>query len=233
SKKNEYIFVHSKTGERYLMPPEIDPVFDSIIGDYESSEGLNIRDLAALIVLQNKTSNEGASNFLNELFSIIRSTQRVEIDRWGTFMLQNENQSDSTEALVFIPDKSLKDLVNKPFANFEPTLLNEGVEPDLMTISDSEEKKDEIILPESVETVLENQVIETAEKEKVSPIFEQEQSGNEIAKCTPTEKFVSESLHSKKFVKKKNLFVPIMGVVAVAAAILFFLCRSENEKSKK
>jgi nucleoid DNA-binding protein len=222
SKKNEYIFVHSKTGERYLMPPEIDPVFDSIIGDYESSEGLNIRDLAALIVLQNKTSNEGASNFLNELFSIIRSTQRVEIDRWGTFMLQNENRSDSTEALVFIPDKSLKDLVNKPFANFEPTLLNEGVEPDLMTISDSEEKKDEIILPESVETVLENQVIETAEKEKGSPIFEQEQSDNEIAECTPTEKSVSESLHSKKFVKKKNLFVPIMGVVAVAAAILFF-----------
>jgi hypothetical protein len=77
-------------------------------------------------------------------------------------------------------------------------------------------------LPESVEPVLENQIIETAEKEKVSPIFEQEQSGNEIAECTPTEKSVSEPLHSKKFVKKKNLFVPIMGVVAVAAAILFF-----------
>jgi nucleoid DNA-binding protein len=222
SKKNEYIFVHSKTGERYLMPPEIDPVFDSIIGDYESSEGLNIRDLAALIVLQNKTSNEGASNFLNELFSIIRSTQRVEIDRWGTFMLQHENQSDSTEALVFIPDKSLKDLVNKPFANFEPTLLNEGVEPDLMTISDSEEEKNEIIVAESMEAVSENQVLETQENGITPSIVEQEETVHEVAEYTPTKKSVTESLHSKKFVKKKNLFVPIMGVVAVAAAILFF-----------
>ena len=233
SKKNEYIFVHSKTGERYLMPPEIDPVFDSIMGDKELSEGLNIHDLAALIVSRNKTTIEGASNFLNELFSIIRSARRVDIDRWGTFMLQHENQSDSTETHVFIPDKSLKDLVNKPFANFEPTLLNEGFEPDLMTISDSEEEKGEIILSESIEAVLEDPVIETQENEIASSIVEQEETAHEIAECTPTEKSVSESLHSKKLVKKKNLFVPIMGVVAVAAAILFFFVPIEKRKRQE
>ncbi len=233
SKKNEYIFVHSKTGERYLMPPEIDPVFYSIIGDKELSEGLNIHDLAALIVSRNKTTIECASNFLNELFSIIRSAQRVDIDRWGTFMLQHENQNDSTETHIFIPDKSLKDLVNKPFANFEPTLLNEGFEPDLMTISDSEEEKDEIILSESIEAVLEDRVIETQENEIASSIVEQEETAHEIAECTPTEKFVSESLHSKKLVKKKNLFVPIMGVVAVAAAILFFFVPIEKRERQE
>lgn len=222
SKKNEYIFVHSKSGERYLMPPEIDPVFDSLIGDNKSSDGLNIHDLAALIVSRNKTTIEGASNFLNELFSIIHSAQRVEIDRWGTFMLQHENQNNAIETRVFIPDKSLKDLVNKPFANFEPTLLNEGFEPDLMTISDSEEEKKEIIMSEFVETVLIDQAVETEIEETASPIVEEEEAVHEITKCAPTEKSVSKTLYSKKLVKKKNLFVPIMGVVAVAAAILFF-----------
>jgi nucleoid DNA-binding protein len=222
SKKDEYIFVHSKTGERYLMPPEIYPVFNSLIGDNASSDGLNLHDLAVLIVSRNKTTIECASNFLDELFSIMRSTPFLEIDRWGTFMVQHENQSDSTETRVFIPDKSLKDLVNKPFANFEPTLLNEGFEPDLMTISDSEEEKNEIIVAESMEAVSENQVLETQENGITPSIVEQEETVHEIAECTPTEKSITESLHSKKLVKKKNLFVPIMGVVVVAAAILFF-----------
>lgn len=118
-KKAETIHIDEATGQRFLYPPAIvasffihnSPDFQLIVGSNETN------NLANMLLAKSELSREETHAFLNELQHIITSTGEsdcVTIDNLGTF-----------ENLSFVPDDSLKESVNKPFAHFEAVLLHD------------------------------------------------------------------------------------------------------------
>lgn len=119
-KKAETIHIDEATGQRFLYPPAIvasffihnSPEFQLIVG---ANEAENLTDM---LLAKSELSREEIHVFLNELQHIITSANEsdcVAIDNLGTF-----------ENLSFVPDNSLKESVNKPFAHFEAVLLHDG-----------------------------------------------------------------------------------------------------------
>ncbi len=136
---------------------------------------LTIQEIAHVLVDKNGLTVQDANRFAQEMFSIIQ--QRLETDNLvkvkglGTFKTisveARESVSvrtgervriDSHTKVTFTPDTVMRELVNKPFSQFETVVLNDGVE-----FTDIPEEEEE---PE-IETLME------AEPEP-EPIIEQE-----------------------------------------------------------
>lgn len=108
---------------------------------------LTIQEIAKILVEKNKLSTKEANLFAATMFEIIQqqldSDGLVKIKGLGTFkMIRVEAREsvsvrtgervmiDSHAKITFTPDVSMKELVNKPFSQFETVVLNEGVEFD-------------------------------------------------------------------------------------------------------
>ncbi len=189
-KQSEYILRDRETNERYLMPPAVEVVFESL-------------------------------------------TEKTE-------------EESSTFNLFFTPDEVLNKSVNSPFTNFEPTLLNEGVEfPGIQEVIAGEDEEVEPGKPGEVETAEISEETRTSAPTEIS---------DESAEILPDEVSASESLdfpeiipagkpvtphisdtpcvrddryrrpdHKRTKRKKTSaVWIPIMGGVAIALAGLFF-----------
>lgn len=105
---------------------------------------LNMQDLIDLLVAKNDVSKEEAESFIVELFNLIEkglaTDELTKIKDFGTFKLTHIQERESIDVntqekivipphrrVTFVPAQLLKSLVNKPFAHFETTPLNEGV----------------------------------------------------------------------------------------------------------
>ena len=133
---------------------------------------INLSQLAKALTLKRKMSQKDAEAFLREFFDAIiqnvTTDKLVKIKGLGTFklieVLDRESVNVSTgerfvipghTKLSFTPDASLKDMVNKPFADFQTVVINEGTsleemeripqeeeeseqEPEFITVSESE-----------------------------------------------------------------------------------------------
>lgn len=108
------------------------------------SSKLNMHDIANLLVGKNDISKEEAYKFLVELFILIEKGLSVDeltkLKDFGTFKLTHIQERESIDVntkekiiipshrrVSFTPAQLLKSLVNKPFAHFEATVINEGV----------------------------------------------------------------------------------------------------------
>ena len=108
------------------------------------SSKLNMQDIAKLLVAKNDISKEEAESFLVGLFSLIEKGLSVDeltkVKDFGTFKLTHIQERESVDVntkekiiipahrrVSFAPAQLLKSLVNKPFAHFETTPVNEGV----------------------------------------------------------------------------------------------------------
>lgn len=105
---------------------------------------LNMQDIIDLLVAKNDISKEEAESFIVELFYLIEkglaTDELTKIKDLGTFKLTHIQERESVDVntkekilipahrrVTFVPAQLLKSLVNKPFAHFETTPLNEGV----------------------------------------------------------------------------------------------------------
>ena len=105
---------------------------------------LNMQDIVDLLVANNEISKEEAELFVVQFFSIIENglatDELVKVKDFGSFKLTHIQARESVnvntqEKIVipahrrvsFLPAPLLKDLVNKPFAHFETTPLNDGI----------------------------------------------------------------------------------------------------------
>ena len=105
---------------------------------------INLQQLAKTLAQKKNLSQKDAETFLKEFFdSIIQNVttdKLVKIKGLGTFklieVLDRESVNVNTgerfiipghSKLSFTPDTALKDLINKPFADFQTTIINEGV----------------------------------------------------------------------------------------------------------
>jgi nucleoid DNA-binding protein len=139
---------------------------------------LTIQEVAKVLVEKNGLDPKDASHFASEFFALIlqqlQQDDQVKIKGLGTFKIINvearESVSvqtgervviDSHSKVTFTPDTVMKELVNKPFSQFETVVLNDGVE-----FADLKDEKDDAV-EEKEETVEEQQPV-------VAPIIEDE-----------------------------------------------------------
>ena len=104
---------------------------------------INLQQLAKTLAQKKNISQKDAESFLKEFFdSIIQNVTTdkvVKIKGLGTFklieVLDRESVSVNTgerfvipghTKLSFVPETALKDLINKPFADFQTVVINEG-----------------------------------------------------------------------------------------------------------
>lgn len=156
-------------------------------------------------------------------------------------------KQEGEEYLIsFEEDDSLKSIINSAFQNFEPTLLNEGVELSGVPVITTEEPEPEIeepeieVFPEVKEDVLEPEypaeVPEDEDITKVDDPFIESVTG--INDTKPEEE--PEKKHIEKRLKPKSrsrnnsrVMIPILGGVAIVLATLFFFNGMADKKNSK
>ena len=147
---------------------------------------LTLQDLAIILAEQTGKEVQEAERFLQEFIAVVTegvyTDKLVKVKGLGTFKIIRVEERESVSVnsgerfhipshykFAFVPDKDLKELVNKPFSWFETTELSEGVTfSDLNTSSepvDNEEASDE-----SVEEVLPDSPPEEKAPEPEEPV---------------------------------------------------------------
>ena len=154
---------------------------------------LTIQDIAKVLVEKSGLTQKEANKFATEMFSIIQQRleedELVKIKGFGTFKIINvearESVSvrtgervmiDSHAKVTFTPDTVMKELVNKPFSQFETVVLNDGVEFD-----DVAEDNEEDVAPveDVISPVEELPVVEMAQVEEEPQVVETPQIDEE------------------------------------------------------
>ena len=117
-----------------------------------------ISDIATILAEKHGMSIKDAEGFVSCLFDVVNDGLRyeklVKIKGLGTFKVIDVKERASVDVntgerividgrskITFTPDSVLKELVNKPFSQFETVVLNDGVTFD--DINSSEEKDDD------------------------------------------------------------------------------------------
>ena len=104
-----------------------------------------ISDLASFLVNKHDIKQKDAEKFISQMFDLIHeeleADKQVKVKGLGTFKLTTVKDRASVDVntgeriiiegrdkMTFTPDASMKNLVNKPFAQFETVILKEGVD---------------------------------------------------------------------------------------------------------
>ena len=148
-------------------------------------ERVSILEIAAILTAKSKLKKKDADRFANTIFEVVKdglATDRlVKIKGLGTFKVIDIESRESVnvntgervvieghEKVTFTPDTTMKELVNKPFSQFETVVLNEGVEFD-----DPVEPEEPVEAGEAVEAVEAVETVEPVEPvEAVEPVQE-------------------------------------------------------------
>ena len=162
---------------------------------------INLQQLAKTLAQKKNIPQKDAEAFLKEFFdSIVQnvtSDKLVKIKGLGTFklieVLDRESVNVNTgerivipghSKLSFIPETALKDLINKPFADFQTTVINEGTSIEEMERVPQEEVEAEP--EEEIEQEVPVQPVETQVEEKPKVVE------------TPVQKLVEEPVEAPK-----------------------------------
>ena len=140
---------------------------------------ITLSNVAEELAAKSGLSKEAADHFLHAVVDTIEkglsNDKIVKIKGLGTFKLMDMSDRGSVDVstgeritikgytkVSFTPDSSMKEFVNRPFAHFEPTELNDGYPDEEDEVMDSEESIEETSISSDVEPT--NVVVEV-EKE--------------------------------------------------------------------
>ena len=149
------------------------------------NEKINLQQLAKELAERKQMPQKKAEAFLREFFdAIIRNValeKNVKVGGLGSFKLIEVLERESVNVntgerivipghtkLSFTPDTSLRDAVNKPFADFQTVIINEGTSLEEMEKIDSvePEAEEEAELDDELEVEAEPEVEPEAEQEE-------------------------------------------------------------------
>ena len=148
---------------------------------------LTIQEIAAVLQQKNSFDKQEANTFVTTMFQIIQERLEtdgiVKVKGFGTFKLVDVEARESVSVrtgervvinghakVTFTPDATMKELVNRPFSQFETVVLNDGVEfPDL-----EEPEEEQPVVEEEAPVVEEQPVIEEQPVVEEQPIVEEE-----------------------------------------------------------
>jgi len=136
---------------------------------------LTIQEIAKILVDKNKLTVKEANQFAAVVFEVIQegldTEGQVKVKGLGTFKkIQVEAREsvsvrtgervmiDSHAKITFTPDALMKELVNKPFSQFETVILNDGVEFEDLADDLTEEELSELDSMENTEEEATQQV---------------------------------------------------------------------------
>ena len=178
---------------------------------------LNIYDLCSVLTSKNGLDDKESHRFIKAIFDVIQEgldeDKIVKVKGLGTFKIIEVDDRESINVntgervlieghskLTFTPDSVMKEIVNKPFSQFETVILNEGVdfpepvveEPAVEDIIADEPAEDKQII---VEPQIDNSVVEkSVVKEPVAeePVAEEPVAEKNVAEEPVAEKNVAE-----------------------------------------
>lgn len=155
--------------------------------------------IADAVAKKHKITVKEAEKFVSAIFDVVneglKTDKLVKVKGLGTFKVQAVKPRESVnvntgervlieghEKVSFTPDATMKELVNKPFAQFETVVLNDGVDfADIESKSDDEEKAentDEIVV--SAEEIADSDEEKTETKEEITAEIIDEQPAEEV-----------------------------------------------------
>ncbi len=117
---------------------------------------IGIKNIADALARKKNLSPDEAEKYVETFFSLINEAlipdKIVKIKGFGTFKLVDVRDRESVDVntgervvidghskISFVPDNTLKELVNKPFSQFETVVLNDGVDFEKENISEGNE----------------------------------------------------------------------------------------------
>lgn len=142
-KEMEYVSINPLTKQRFLVPPCLHLCYipDGVSGkeSVRIADALSEQNLIDWLVKEDRVVN--AALFVESFFAFIKKAltddKYVKVKGLGTFKMIDAGGAKSDSALLyensvyggisFLPDVSLRDIVNKPFAHFETIPLKENV----------------------------------------------------------------------------------------------------------
>ena len=164
---------------------------------------ISISELAQILADKSGLKKKIAEQFAIEMFDVIKSgieqDQLAKVKGLGTFKVIDVEPRASVDVntgervvinghrkISFVPDAAMKELVNKPFSQFETVVLNDGVSFDDMVEekdqpNDTEEEVSLQDMPEEPADEVEEPVVEAEEPvvENEEPTVETEESAAE------------------------------------------------------
>lgn len=121
---------------------------------------MTIQDISKVLMERNGLNKKVAAAFVNAMFDVIQ--QALERDRivkvkgLGTFKIIDVDDRESVnvntgervlieghDKITFVPDALMKELVNKPFSQFETVVLKDGVDFDSVETPQDQEMSDD------------------------------------------------------------------------------------------
>ena len=164
----------------------------------------SITQLATILVKKNGISNDEALKFVTAIFDIVKegleTDKLVKIKGFGTFKIIDVDPRESVnvntgervlinghQKITFTPDSVMKEMVNRPFAQFETVVLNDGVDfsdiDKLSNINENIDKQEET--QEELQEIIQEEEEKKEEgkkeegKEEIHDITPQESSNND------------------------------------------------------
>lgn len=164
-----------------------------------------LSNLVDELATRDSVSHDVANSFMHAFIDVIekglQADNIVKVKGLGTFKLQEVNSRDSVDVntgeritikgyrkVSFTPDSAMKEFVNRPFAHFEPTELNEGFPTDMET-----ESLDSSIVENDEADTVEEVELQTMEESSATTADECEEK---IAEPTVESKFTEELIDS-------------------------------------
>ena len=195
---------------------------------------LLLSDFAQWLSEKEGITKKEAQTFLRTLFQIVEQgltdDQFVKIKGLGTFKLVTVNERESVNIntgerfqigehnkIAFIPDASMKEIINRPFAHFESVDLSdetdtaeldavdEAVKQEFPPISEEETSTAEESIPTTVEVITESSH-PTSLPDKQKDVTEEVSEESNLTEEIPTEiATITESLEEKKAEETETL----------------------------
>ena len=205
---------------------------------------LTIQDLAGLLAEYTGKDRLSCERFLREFIAVVSegvyADKIVKVKGLGTFKIIPVEKRESIHVntgerflipphykFSFLPDKDLRELVNKPFSFFETTELNENVDfndmdvvPDEPEMKETEDESVEEVIPEEKHLPEKETAAPPEEEEVGSPEEEEAGSPEEEAE---SEKHRSERLPDIKQESPEEERVSVMPEKRLPAKRIFFV----------
>ena len=166
---------------------------------------LNIYDLCSVLTSKNGLDDKESHRFIKAIFDVIQEgldeDKIVKVKGLGTFKIIEVDDRESINVntgervlieghskLTFTPDSVMKEIVNKPFSQFETVILNEGVD-----------FPEPVVEEPAVEDIIADEPAEGKE------IIVEPQIDNNVAEQSVEEEPVAEKTVAKEPVAEKNV----------------------------
>lgn len=123
-KRMERVVIDPSTQKRMLIPPQnLLKLTDEVNGTEDTASVHDVvKELARLTKLPDDVADTIVNSFLGYIQIALKNDDHLDIDGLGHFQMTSDSQT-----IFFTPSQTMSSLVNRPFAQFVPVILNDGV----------------------------------------------------------------------------------------------------------